>query len=58
MLEKPQDVAKEDAATLEPKKLQQLQRVQKLTELVDEFKLKSHSPAKEPEDGPIKQGSR
>jgi len=53
MLEKQQDVAKEHAATLEPEKLQQLQRVKKLTEFVDEFKLEFHSPAKEPEDGPM-----
>ena len=53
MLEKPQDVAKEHAAALEPEELQQLQRVKKLTELVDESKLKSHSLAKEPEDGSI-----
>jgi len=32
MLEKPQDVAKEHAATLEPEELQQLQRVKKLTD--------------------------
>jgi len=38
LLEKPQDVAKEHGVTLEPEELQQLQRVKKLQDLVDEFK--------------------
>ncbi len=53
MLEKPQDVAEDHEATLEPEELQQVQRVKKLTELVDESKSKSHLPAKEPEDSAI-----
>jgi hypothetical protein len=38
LLEKPQDVAKEHGLTLEPEELQQLQRVKKLQDLVEEFK--------------------
>ncbi len=38
LLEKPQDVAKEHGVTLEPEELEQLQRVKKLHDLVEEFK--------------------
>ena len=38
LLEKPQDVAKEHDVTLEPEELEQLQRVKKLHDLVEEFK--------------------
>lgn len=39
LIEKPQEVAKEYDVALEPAELQQLQRVKKLKDLVEEFKL-------------------
>ncbi len=38
LLDKPQDVAKEHGVTLEPEELEQLKRVKKLHDLVEEFK--------------------
>jgi hypothetical protein len=39
LMEKPQEVTKEYGVALEPEELQQLQRVKKLKDLVEEFKL-------------------
>jgi hypothetical protein len=38
LVEKPQEVAREHGVALEPEELQQLQRVKKLQDLVEEFK--------------------
>lgn len=38
LLEKPQEIAKQYSVTLEPEELQQLQRVKKVRDLVEEFK--------------------